>query len=49
MKKEKENIKILREKFLVEFCKQKGWNSEELTTGQMFMIVKQLEYINPKI
>jgi hypothetical protein len=49
MKKEKENIKLLRERFLVKFCKQKGWNSNELTTGQMLIIVNQSEYKNPKI
>jgi hypothetical protein len=47
MKKEKENIKLLRERFLVKFCKQKGWNSNELTTGQMLIIVNQSEYKNP--
>jgi hypothetical protein len=49
MNKEKENIKLLREKFLITFCKNKGWNSEELTTGQMLIIVNQPEYKNPKI
>lgn len=44
----KQEIKLLREKFLTDFCKQKKWNPNELTTGQMLIITKQPEYINPK-
>jgi hypothetical protein len=46
MKKEKENKKILRERSLIKFCKQKGWNSNELTTGQMLIIVNEPGYKN---
>ncbi len=48
-KKEKRNISIMREKFIVEYCKKIGWNHRELTTGQMLHIVTQSEYKSPKI
>lgn len=44
----KNEIKILRERFLVKFCKEKKWNPNELTTGQMLIITKQSDYVNPK-
>lgn len=44
----KEEINTLKEKFVRDFCKKKGWNKEELTTGQMMIIVKQDDYKNPK-
>jgi hypothetical protein len=55
MKRKKENIKekrkisSLRERFLVKYCKEKGWNYKELTTGQMLHIVTKPEYKNPQI
>jgi hypothetical protein len=45
----KQEIKILREKFLMKFCKEKKWNPTELTVGQMLIITKQADYQNPKI
>lgn len=47
MKLEKDN-KLLRELFIKRFCKQKGWNQNELTTNQMLLITKQKEYLKPK-
>ena len=41
--------KSKREKFLNEFCKKKGWNPNELTTGQMLIISKDIGYDNPII
>jgi hypothetical protein len=32
------------EKFIKNFCKERGWNAKELTTGQMLFISNQLEY-----
>jgi hypothetical protein len=45
----KNEIKILREKFLIKFCKEKRWNPDELTTGQMLIIIKHPDYLNPKL
>ena len=47
-KEDKEKISILREKFLISYCKERGWNYNELTTGQMLRIVNNTEYKNPK-
>lgn len=44
----KNEIKILRERFLVKLCKEKKWNPNELTTGQMLIITKQADYVNPR-
>lgn len=46
--KERNRISNLREKFLISYCKEKGWNHNELTTGQMLIIVNKPEYKNPK-
>ena len=35
----KSEISILKEKFLISFCKKRGWNYNELTTGQMLIIM----------
>ena len=45
--KDKQEISILREKFLVEYCKKMGWNHNELSTTQMLLITQQNGYINP--
>ena len=47
MKLESE-IKLLKENFIKKFCKEKGWNPNELTVNQMLIITKQANYINPK-
>ena len=44
----KERVRISKEKFISEFCKNRGWNPKELTTGQMLFIVSQPEYKNLK-
>ena len=43
----KEEIDLLREKFINEYSKNKGWNSKELSTSQMLDIVSQKEYKTP--
>ena len=45
--KDKQEISILREKFLVEYCKKMGWNHNELSTNQMLLITQQNGYQNP--
>jgi hypothetical protein len=45
--KEKQEISFLREKFLVEYCKNMGWNHNELSPKQMLLITQQNGYINP--
>lgn len=43
----KEEVDLLREKFVVEYSKKKGWNHKELTTNQMLEIVSQKSYKTP--
>jgi hypothetical protein len=38
---------LLREKFISEYSKKKGWNVKELTSTQMLEIATQNEYKNP--
>ena len=40
----KEETDLLREKFVSEYSKNKGWNSKELSTNQMLEIVSQKQY-----
>lgn len=42
-----DEILLLREKFISEYSKKKGWNSKELTSTQMLEIATQKEYKNP--
>ena len=35
---------LLREKFISEYSRKKGWNPKELSTTQMLEIVSQREY-----
>jgi hypothetical protein len=45
----KDETLLLREKFINEYSKKKGWNPKELTTNQMLEIVSQKEYKSPGI
>lgn len=45
----KEEISLLREKFISEYSKKKGWNPKELSTSQMLEIATQKEYKTPGI
>lgn len=47
-KTNKEDISLLREKFLINFCKKMNWNHNELSVNQMLTITTQKEYIYPK-
>ena len=40
---------LLRERFINEYSKKKGWNSKELSTTQMLEITTQKEYKTPGI
>lgn len=40
-------ISMLREKFIEEYSKEKGWNPKELTTTQMLEVVGQNGYKLP--
>ena len=42
-----EEMTLLREKFIVEYSKNKGWNHKELTSIQMLEIATQKEYKQP--
>ena len=42
-----EETTFLREKFIAEYSKKKGWNHKELTTQQMLEIATNKEYKNP--
>ena len=43
----KEETDLLREKFVNEYSKNKGWNAKELSTSQMLEIVSQKQYKSP--
>jgi hypothetical protein len=45
----KTEISLLREQYLIKYCKNLGWNHNELSTSQMLIIVNQVEYISPII
>lgn len=45
----KEDLALLREKFLKNYCKSRGWNEKELKTNQMMEIINQPGYKNPKV
>ena len=39
-----EDVNLLREKFVNEYSKKRGWDPKELTSTQMLEIVSQREY-----
>jgi hypothetical protein len=45
----KEDLNLLREKFVGDYAKKKGWNKNSLSSTQMLEIVEQKEYKNPGI
>lgn len=45
----KDETLLLREKFISEYSRKKGWNPKELSTNQMLEIVSQREYKTPGI
>jgi hypothetical protein len=49
MKESESELKMIRERFIVNYSKKKGWNYKNLTTKQMLEIVTKPEYKNPVI
>jgi len=45
----KEEMTLLREKFISEYSKKKGWDPKNLSTTQMLEIATQKEYKTPGI
>jgi hypothetical protein len=45
----KEELNLLREKFVVDYSKKKGCDKNNLSTNQMMEIVEQKQYKNPLI
>lgn len=45
----KEETTLLREKFISEYSRTKGWDPKSLTTSQMLEIATQREYKTPGI
>jgi hypothetical protein len=43
-KSKKEEVAVLREKYIIEECKKRGWNINLLSTGQILFIVSTSEY-----
>jgi hypothetical protein len=43
----KSTTKILRERFISKFCKEKGWSTNNLTPEQMKVITTHPNYTNP--
>ena len=42
-----EDIKLLREKFVQDYARKKGWDSSNLTPNQLLEIVEQKGYKSP--
>ena len=42
-----EEVNLLREKFITEYSKKRGWNHKELTSTQMLEITNQKEFKTP--
>lgn len=40
----KEELSLMKEKFVVKYSKSKGWNPEKLSTNQMLEIVSQRQF-----
>lgn len=47
-KRKKLDTKLLIEKFINDYCKQKGWNPNNLSPSQLIEIVGQKEYKTSK-
>ncbi len=45
----KEEMSLLREKFVSDYSRKKGWNTDKLSPDQLLEIVSQKEYKNPLI
>jgi len=48
-KKDNKLVKsLVKERIMTKICKERGWNINELTTGQMLFILNQPEVKNSK-
>jgi len=47
VKLSKNDETFLREKFIIDYAKRKGWDKENLSPTQMLEIVQQTGYKNP--
>lgn len=47
--KEKENIRLKKEKFISKLCKKNGWNINELTSNQHLIISREYNKLNKNI
>jgi hypothetical protein len=45
----KDDMTMLREKFITEYARKKGWDKNHLTTEQLLEIVQSNGYKNPGI
>jgi len=45
----KDDMTMLREKFISEYARKKGWDKNNLTPNQLLEIVEQKAYKNPGI
>jgi hypothetical protein len=45
----KDDMTMLREKFITEYARKKGWDKNRLTTEQLLEIVQSNGYKNPGI
>ena len=45
----KDDMTMLREKFITEYARKKGWDKNRLTTEQLLEIVQNNGYKNPGI
>ena len=42
-----EETTLLRERFIIDYSKEKGWNHKELSTQQILEIANQKQYKTP--
>ena len=42
-----EETKLLREQFIGNYCKERGWDSKKLSSNQMLEVVTHKDYKNP--
>lgn len=47
VKLSKEDENVLREKFVLDYCRKKGWDKENLSPTQMLEMVQENGYKNP--
>lgn len=45
----KEEVSLLREKFIHQYSRKKGWNPNELSSKQMLEIISQDMYKKPRL